>query len=704
MNESESTPKRETNPDAGADDAQLTSVSGSLQRDALLAKRKRSGRNRLLIVLLSLPLVIALTGLAIGTTRAVDVLVQPAAAGDAASVELEQGFGAVISGKLYLLGSAGRVKVSSPTYVPVTIDVQPGSNGRYVEVELMPQPARVNFELVGDYDHLAETRWLLNGALVETGPALSQELAADEYELSVDHPFYELDERQLLLARGEELDQQIELTPVQGVLSLASSPSGAEVFLNGEPVGQSDLQLSRVGGEYEVRLRLPDHGSVSERVTLNRAQRSVERDYRLLVNAANLAVKVSPADGALLLNGRAVTPDRELTLGARTEHVVTYEKPGFHTATHRVTLAPGERQQILLELRANIGDVRVQSEPVAEVTVNGRVVGNSPVALQLPAVPHTVTLTKPGYHTETRTILPSDSAQKLVKLTLKTELDYRLQNMPREFSTSAGIPLLRFQPNEQFEIGAPRSELGQRANEIERRVQLDKAFYVAKTEITNAQFAPFASATGIGSQANNGNHPRTGVSWDQAAAYCNWLSAREGLTPVYQFSGSRFVSSNLAADGYRLPTEAEWEWLARKAGRRTATRFTWGDEYQVPRGSGNLADETARAQVAQFVAQYTDGFAGVAPVGSFGADAAGLHDMSGNVSEWVHDFYQITPATNQQEARNPAGPTFGEGHVVKGSSWRSGTPTTLRAAYREPGSGGRDDLGFRVVRYVYGAQ
>ena len=170
-----------------------------------------------------------------------------------------------------------------------------------------------------------------------------------------------------------------------------------------------------------------------------------------------------------------------------------------------------------------------------------------------------------------------------------------------------------------------------------------------------------------------------------------------------RFAGSRLVSSSLAADGYRLPTEAEWEWLARKAGRRAVTRFTWGDDYQVPRGSGNLADESARTQVAQFVPQYTDGFAGVAPVGSFGADAAGLHDISGNVSEWVHDFYQITPATNQQVLRNPAGPAFGEGHVVKGSSWRSGTPTTLRAAYREPGSGGRDDLGFRVVRYVYGA-
>ena len=670
----------------------------------LLAKRKRSGRNRLLIVLLSLPLVIALTGLAIGATRAVDVLVQPVAAVDAASVELEQGFGVVISGKLYLLGSTGRVRVSSPTYLPATIDVQPGSNDRYVEVELLPRPARVSLELIGDHEHLTETRWLLNGVLVGTGASISQELAADEYELSIDHPFYQLHERRLTLARGEELDQQIGLVPVQGVLRLASSPGGAEVFINGEPVGQSDLQIDRVGGEYEVQLRLPDHSSVSERVRLDRAQSSVVRDYKLLVNAANLAVKVSPANGTLLLNGRAVTPGSELTLGARTEHVLTYEKAGFHTVTRRVTLAPGERQQMLLELRANIGDVRIQSEPVAQVTIDGRVVGSSPVALQLPAVPHTVTLTKPGYHTETTTFVPSDSAQKLIKLTLKTELDYRLQNMPREFRTSAGIPLLRFQPNEQIEIGAPRSELGQRANETERRVRLDKAFYVAKTEITNAQFAAFAASTGVGGQAGNANLPRTGVSWKQAAAYCNWLSAREGLAPVYQFAGSRFVSSNLAADGYRLPTEAEWEWLARKAGRRTATRFTWGDEYQVPRGSGNLADESARAQVAQFVSQYTDGFAGVAPVGSFGADAAGLHDMSGNVSEWVHDFYQITPADNQGDVRNPAGPTFGEGHVVKGSSWRSGTPTTLRAAYREPGSGGRDDLGFRVVRYVYGAQ
>jgi formylglycine-generating enzyme required for sulfatase activity len=78
--------------------------------------------------------------------------------------------------------------------------------------------------------------------------------------------------------------------------------------------------------------------------------------------------------------------------------------------------------------------------------------------------------------------------------------------------------------------------------------------------------------------------------------------------------------------------------------------------------------------------------------------------MAGNVSEWVNDIYSIVPPQGDTTAGNPLGEQSGYAHVVKGANWRSGTITTLRPAFREGLTAGRDDLGFRIGRYLYGGK
>lgn len=157
-------------------------------------------------------------------------------------------------------------------------------------------------------------------------------------------------------------------------------------------------------------------------------------------------------------------------------------------------------------------------------------------------------------------------------------------------------------------------------------------------------------------------------------------------------------------DGYRLLSEGEWEWLARKSGKKKQTLFTWGNDRVIPPKTANVADESARGQVRFFVPNYTDGYAGIAPVGSFTREPSGLYDMAGNTSEWVHDFYSILQPKEDTMVRNPLGEQRGHSHVVKGANWRSGTITTLRPAFREGLTEGRDDLGFRIGRYLYGGK
>ena len=295
-------------------------------------------------------------------------------------------------------------------------------------------------------------------------------------------------------------------------------------------------------------------------------------------------------------------------------------------------------------------------------------------------------------------LLPSSKSAKQINVTLQTELQARLAENPKNFKNSLGMTMQLFHPND-FRMGAPRGEKGQRANEFQRSIRLSKPIYVSIHEVTVEQFSKFRPVKPVPS---NASFPITNVSWNDAVQFCNWLSQKDKLKPFYRLSGGRYTGENREAEGYRLPTEAEWEWLARKAGRQKTSRFTWGDEYIVPPSSGNFADESARGIVDLYIPRYNDGHPRLASVGSFGPDKAGLFDISGNVSEWVHDLYSLFPPKPGQVEIDPFGPNYGDSRVVKGSNWRSGSLTELRAAFRDGVKGGRVDVGFRVVRYLYG--
>ena len=154
------------------------------------------------------------------------------------------------------------------------------------------------------------------------------------------------------------------------------------------------------------------------------------------------------------------------------------------------------------------------------------------------------------------------------------------------------------------------------------------------------------------------------------------------------------------ADGYRLLSEAEWEWLARKANRSQTSRFVWGNTTTLPKNSANIADESAKTGVTYYVPRYNDGFAGIAPVKSFSREPSGLFDMGGNVSEWTHDSYTLTVPDATQIYPQQLDNSLADSRVIKGANWRSGTLTELRSAYRDGLSQPRDSVGFRLGRYL----
>ena len=236
------------------------------------------------------------------------------------------------------------------------------------------------------------------------------------------------------------------------------------------------------------------------------------------------------------------------------------------------------------------------------------------------------------------------------------------------------------------------------------------SFYMAETEVTHEQFLEFLNDAGVSAAGQlNGNEvidmddsdvafshdgtefsfaasgdaddidcPVIEVTWYGAVEYSNWLSEQDGLSKAYSISGTS-VTWNQSAKGYRLPTEAEWEYAARGGAQSNGYKYAGSNDVdEVGWYSGNSGSKTH-------------------PVKGKKANELGLYDMSGNVWEWCWDWYDSDYYSSSPES-NPTGPSSGSGRVLRGGSWLSGGGS-LRSAHRFSDSSGYSSsyLGFRPV-------
>ena len=628
-----------------------------------------------------------------GELRPIKVDVAPGEAASTAVIEVVEGRGVVWNARVLALPGPLTLRVGAPGFVAETLAPDRRAAAREGVVVVLRE-RRAVLRATTAPDHPG-TRWSLDGVAVGTGSTLELEIPAGEHIVGARYPGYVPVSRSLNAERGGTHSVTLSLARVEGRIAITSQPSGAEVTHNGKSAGTTPLRLDVLGGAHALRVAYPGHEARAETLAVTHETPDVERHYRLDPSPARLSFALSPEGGTLTVDGRAVSGTVELAPGVT--YRVRYAKPGYAPQEAEIAPMPGERRTVAMTLDPTFGDVTVHSEPEADIEVDGRNVGRTPKRLRLQTMPQTIRLARDGYRAETRTVTPDPDAPRSVEVTLRTEAEARLAEAPEQYANSAGIVLRFFRNPGTVTLGTPRGEPGRRANEFVRDVKLTRPFFAGVHEVTVGQFRQF---THPGEPPSADRRPVTGIAWEDAARFCNWLSVREGLTPVYRFEGDRHAGSDAGADGYRLATEAEWEWLARKAGRSRQSRFPWGDDTRVPAGSGNLADESARGQVPVYIPRYDDGHPGLAEVGRFSANAAGLHDLAGNASEWMHDVYDVEPPEPGRVETDPMDTGAGRWRTVKGSSWRSGTLSELRAAWRTGSWAPKDDLGFRIARYL----
>jgi formylglycine-generating enzyme required for sulfatase activity len=519
-----------------------------------------------------------------------------------------------------------------------------------------------------------------------------------------------------------------QLTPAWAPVAIRSEPEGAEVLVAGGARGRTPLTLELMAGSHRVELRHPGFKPWVSDVQVQANVPLTLGPVRLGLPDGRLAVSSTPAGASVSVGGayRGRTP-LEIDVRPDIVQVVTVMRDGYEPGQREVSVAPGGRGSVELSLKPILGEVIVNARPAdAQLYVDGAARGAANQTIELPATAHAIEIRKPGYATHRVTVTPRPGLPQSVDVTLLEGIARAAPVAGGTAGAAAASPTvgpaaeagavvaltptlrapggqeLKLLPAGEYTMGSPRREAGRRANEAQRTVKLERRFYLGLREVTNAEFRQFRPSHRSGfvmqQTLDLDRQPVVGVTWQDAVEYCNWLSAKEGLQPAYVSQGGKLVPAVPATNGYRLPTEAEWEWAARGAGG-ALRKYPWGDSLPVPPGAGNFADAKAQPLVAQILADYDDGSAATAPVGSFAPGPAGFHDLGGNVAEWTHDLYTVQPASSAA-AVDPAASGAGALRVIRGSSWRHAAVTELRLAYRDYGDGKRNDLGFRIARYA----
>lgn len=270
------------------------------------------------------------------------------------------------------------------------------------------------------------------------------------------------------------------------------------------------------------------------------------------------------------------------------------------------------------------------------------------------------------------------------------------------------------------------------ADAVDRHfVRITQAFFMGQHEITRGQFKQFVRDAGYKTEAEtdgqggwgyvrnpDGNyewnqdpkfnylnpgfaqtdeHPVVNVSWNDAIAFCNWLSRKEGLQECYRIAGDTVEVRD--GNGYRLPTEAEWEYACRAG---TDSRYQHGGDPEGLVKVGNIADASAKKEYnwGDGPLKGSDRYTATAPVGRFQPNRFDLFDMHGNVWEWCQDWYK-SDYYKESPSTDPRGPKLGSSRVLRGGSWNNNA-MNCRSANRNNNdpTNRNNNIGFRVVRVL----
>ncbi len=587
----------------------------------------------------------------------------------------------IINDTVYSFFRKFKLNVEAYGYESKTIEFNHRDSDK--EIILIEKPINVVFKINDTYD-----KFILNNKVLNSLDNIKLKKGAHSYEItSNNHLTYKSNFE--IEKYTDELLIPVILKKIDKSLQISSNPNNAKVFLNNTELGVTPLTINLDRSNNEIILKKAGYKEKKVKYFVNDNNKS-EINYLLDEDENLISLSSNPPSASVFLDDEyiGITPIKFPNIKKGT---IKIKKYGYRD---KLISPNNQTKTISTTLEKDMAEVQFSSNVPAKVILNGRYIGSTPLKKDIQKIKHKISYEALGHRSIRESFEPLNDKVQIYK-NLLTDKQASLIDSKNNSTNSIGSKLILMNPG-SITMGSPKRESRRDINELQKKVKITKHFFISKNLITENQYKKFKKSTSAS------NLPVNNVSWIDAAKFCNWLSRKEGLDQFYIIKGDRLLYFNTKSNGYRLPTEAEWEYAA-KSNNPTQGEliYAWGSDRQIRKLVGNIADQTTEGILANFVPDYDDGYLERSPVGSFRSNQNGLNDITGNLSEWVNDFYSIEIIDPSEIFTDYIGPTVGTTHVIKGSNHYSSTPLQLGLSYRTYGNAENELIGFRIARWIY---
>ena len=587
----------------------------------------------------------------------------------------------VINDTVYSFFSKFKLDVEAYGYESKTIEFNHRDADK--EIILIEKPISVIFKINEPYDQL-----ILNNKILTSIDDIALKKGSYSYEIiSKNHLTYKSDFE--IEKFTEELLISIILKKIDKSLKISSNPNDTIVLLNNIELGVTPITINLDKSNNEIILKKQGYKDKKIKYSVDNNSRS-EIKYSLDEDENLISLSTIPSSASVFLDDEyvGITP---IKFTNPNKGIIKIKKYGY---LEELIKFSNQSNAINSILKKDMAEVQFNTNVTSKIYLNGNYIGLTPLKTDIQKIKHSIRYEASGYRSIKETFEPLNDNLQIYK-TLLTDKEASLIESKENSTNSIGSKLILMNPG-SITIGSPKRESRRDINEIERRVNIAKHFFISKNLITNSEFKNYKKST------KASNLPINNISWIDAAKFCNWLSKKEGLEQFYIIKNDILIYYNTKSNGYRLPTEAEWEYAAKSNNPTQGDLiYSWGSDRQITKLVGNIADQSTEGILTNFVADYDDGFVERSPVGSFRSNQNGLNDITGNLSEWVNDFYETKIIDPSKVFTDYIGPTVGTTHVIKGSNHYSSTSLQLGLSYRTYGNGPNELVGFRVARWIY---
>jgi formylglycine-generating enzyme required for sulfatase activity len=513
--------------------------------------------------------------------------------------------------------------------VETIVDIEGRSTEQSLSLQLLPAWANVSLTTTPPGATVT-----VDGEEIGVTP-LSAEILEGDHQIVVKLAAHKAWTEEFAITAREDLSiPEIELIEADGLVLLQSSPSNANITMNGNYLGQTPLEISvSPGTTHNLVFFLNGYEELSRSIRTNpdeEASINVNLEPRLSM----VAINAQPSNAQLYVNGELMGNANQTLELLATSQLIEIQLEGYVPFQTEFISRPGLEQKLDITLKSleqeRIDSIKpvittVTSQRLKLIYPAGFVMGASrrEAGRQANEVLRSISLTRPYY----------------LSLTEVTNAQY-----------------LEFDPEHSSGIIERRTL--NNSNQPVVQVTWEQAALYCNWLSEQEALDPFYTVEG--ENISGFNPDSTGYRLPTEAEWA-WAARVDGSPD-------------------------------------SLLKFPWGAQLPPPENHGNYADISAASVLARILPTYNDSFLGTAPVGSFDPNSNGFYDMGGNAAEWTHDFYGTTGLLGNNQEVNPYGPETGGYHVVRGSSWAHGTVTELRLSYRDYSDEARDDVGFRIAR------